>query len=225
MSTVLPWDLQPALREERLVTLARLVAEVRNKVFAEADREAGDTNWGLACRAHERLGHALVRTASEGTYPWLSVSREGLYLMPLIDGIPVKPYRGAPQKPGSRNLDAVRGETSRSQPKQTAFSFMDGLDTDGPWFWLMALETDEAGRIAKVTFLQANEAGETRHPWVCPLDAPAPVEAPKVEPRRAAPPRAAARRARSARPAAASEEPVAVASLFPAMAELPIAAG
>lgn len=221
MSTVLPWDLQPALRQERLVTLARLVADVRNKVFAEADRAAGDSNWGLACRAHERLGHALVRAASEGTYPWLTVSREGLYLMPLIDGIPVKPYRGAPEKPGSRHLDAVRGEASRSQPKQTAFSFMDALDTDGPWFWLMAMETDETGKVAKVTFLQANEAGETRHPWLCSLDEPAPqLEMPMVEPRRAAPPRAAARRARPARPPVAPE-PSLVAPLLPMT--LPIA--
>jgi hypothetical protein len=189
VSTVLPWDLNPALKRERLVTLARLVAETRNKVFAEADREAGDTNWGLACRAHERLGHALVRLAENGKHPWLTVTREGLYLMPRIEGVPVRAYRGAPDRPPSRHLDALRAEVERNPPKQITFSFMDAVDQDGPWFWLMALETDGEGRIVRVTYLQANDAHETRHAWECPLDEPIEVQ----EPRRRTPPKSATR--------------------------------
>ncbi|APR80291.1 Hypothetical protein A7982_05638 [Minicystis rosea] len=190
VSTVAPWELNPVLKRERLILLARQVAETRNKVFAEADREAGDTNWGLACRAHERLGHALVRLAEDGKHPWLTVSREGLYLMPRIEGVPVRAYRGAPDRPASKHLDALRAETTRHPPKQTMFSFMDAADQDGPWFWLMALETDESGQIARVTYLQANEAHETRHAWTCPLDEE-PVEVP--ERKRAAPPKSATR--------------------------------
>jgi hypothetical protein len=194
VSTVQPWDLNPALKRERLITLARLVAETRNKVFAEADREAGDTNWGLACRAHERLGHALVRMAGSGKHPWLTVTREGLYLMPRVEGVPVRPYRGAPDRPSSRHLDALRAEHERNPPKQTTFSFMDAVDQDGPWFWLMALETDAEGCIARVTYLQANDAGETRHRWECPLDEPVEV----VEKKRATPPKSATRAAKPA---------------------------
>lgn len=203
VSTVLPWDLNPALKRERLVTLARLIAETRNKVFAQADREAGDSNWGLACRAHERLGHALVRMAESGKHPWLTVSREGLYLMPRIDGLPIRAYRGAPDRPASRHLDALRAELERNPPKQTAFSFMDAADQDGPWLWLMALETDGFGQVARVTYLQANDAHETRNAWECPLDEP--MELP--ERKRAAPPKSATRAAKHA-PADALDFPL-----------------
>jgi hypothetical protein len=200
VSTVLPWELNPALKRERLVLLARLVAENRNKVFAEADREAGDTNWGLACRAHERLGHALVRLAEAGKQPWLAVSREGLYLMPRIEGVPIRPYRGAPDRPASRHLDALRAELERNPPKQVMFSFMDAADQDGPWFWLMALETNETGQVSRVTYLQVNEANVTRHAWVCPLDEPVEVV---PERRRAAPPKSGSRAKQA--PVAAAE--------------------
>lgn len=196
VSTVLPWDLNPALKRERLVTLARLIAETRNKVFAEADREAGDTNWGLACRAHERLGHALVRLAESGKHPWLTVSREGLYLMPRIEGVPIRAYRGAPERPASRHLDALRAELERNPPKQITFSFMDAADQDGPWFWLMALETDEHGQIARVTYLQANDAHETRNAWACPLDEEPARDEPAPARKRATPPKSATRAAK-----------------------------
>src|SRR6185437_10422716 len=53
---------------------------------------------------------------------------------------------------------------------QMAFGFMVGGEDDGgPWYWLMAQETDEAGMVARVVYVQANDAGETRYPWVCPF--------------------------------------------------------
>ena len=179
MSAVLPWELTPALKQDRLTVLARVVVETRNKVFAEANRAEGDTNWGLGCRAHERLGHALSRLVCEGQHPWLSVHREGLYLMPLIDGVAVRPFRGEADRPAARHLDAVRFEHARRQSSrgQVMFSFMDAAETDGPWFWLMAMETQAEGKVCRVVFFQANEAGDTRHPWECPLEgvvAPAP---------------------------------------------------
>jgi hypothetical protein len=183
VSPVLPWDLTPALEQSRLVTLARVAVATRNKAFAEADRDAGDTNWGLACKAHERLMFALERLSAE--HPWLRVVREGLYVMPLVDDVPVRLYRGAPDRPGSRHLEAVRLEHERSGPAQPqmAFDFMGGSD-DGPWYWLMAMETDPAGMVSRVVFVQANDAGETRHPWECPLEAvrePAAIPPPTVE--------------------------------------------
>lgn len=194
VSTAFPWDLNPALKRERLVTLARLIAETRNKVFAGADREAGDTNWGLACRAHERLGHALVQLAASGKHPWLTVSREGLALMARVEGVPVRAYRGAPDRPPSRQVDAIRADLERNPPKQIAFSFMDAVDQDGPWYWLMALESDTHGQVVRVTYLQVNDAHETRHAWVCPLDEA--VEEPARK--RAAPPKSAPRAVKAA---------------------------
>jgi hypothetical protein len=184
VSPVLPWDLTPALEQHRLVTVARVAVAVRNRAFSEADREAGDTNWGLACKAHERLMHALSRLSGE--HPWLTVVREGLYVMPLIDDVPVRLYRGAADHPGSRHLEAVRleYERTRSARSQMAFDFMATAADGGPWYWLMAMETDAAGTVSRVVFVQANDAGETRHPWECPLDLrheDAPVPPPTVQ--------------------------------------------
>ncbi len=189
MSPLLPWDLTPALTHDRLVLLAGVAVATRNRAFAEADREAGDTNWGLACKAHERLMFALGRLAASGEHPWLHIVREGLYLMPLIEDVPVRLYHGTPDRPGSRHLEAVRLEYERSRPAQPqmAFGFMGaaGPDDDGPWYWLMAMETDHTGQagghpggpavVTRVVFVQANDAGETRHPWECPLEATRPA--------------------------------------------------
>jgi hypothetical protein len=212
VSPVLPWDLTPALEQHRLVTLARVAVATRNRAFAEADREAGDTNWGLACKAHERLMTALARLSGE--HPWLTVVREGLYVMPLIEDVPVRLYRGAPDKPGSRHLESLRLEYERSRPArpQMAFDFMGSVDDGGPWYWLMAMETDAAGMVSRVFFVQANDAGETRHPWECPLDLrheDAPVPPPDVQLVAAAPAAPAApqpvRRGKRGRAAAAAQ--------------------
>jgi hypothetical protein len=180
VSPVLPWELTPALLQDRLETLARVAVSTRNRAFAEADRAAGDTNWGLACKAHERLMHALSELVNRGAHPWLGLVRDGLYVMPLVDGVPVRLYRGAADKPSSRHLDAVRLEHERWQANapQMAFDFMSGVSSDGPWYWLMAMETDANGMVTRVVFVQANDAGQTRHPWECPLEASAPEKAP-----------------------------------------------
>jgi hypothetical protein len=181
----LPWELNPALQESRLLLLAETAVEVRNKAFSEARPEEGDTNWGIGCKAHERLGHALCRLAEGGRHPWLTVHRDGLYLMPLIDGVAVRIYRGPADRPGQRHLDAVRSEHRRAQPRQMAFSFLaQQEDADVPWFWMMALETGADGKVLRAVFFQINDDGETRHPWRAPLQErpvapPAEVAAPQ----------------------------------------------
>jgi hypothetical protein len=174
VSQVFPWDLNPALVQERLETLARVAVATRNRAFAEADRAAGDTNWGLACKAHERLMHALSDLVQRGAHPWLGLVRDGLYLMPLIEGVPVRLYRGAADRPSSRHVDALRFEHERwkSTRPQMSFDFMAGAAADGPWYWLMAMETDEAGIVTRAVYVQANDAGDTRHAWECPVAPP-----------------------------------------------------
>jgi hypothetical protein len=185
VNSALPWELNPALRQERLEALAHVAVATRNRAFAEADREAGDTNWGLACKAHERLMHQLtqlVARGAHGAHSWLGVVRDGLYLMPLIDGVPIRIFRGASDRVASRHLDAVRLEHERWQAAapQMAFDFMAGSSADGggPWYWLMAMETDAAGMVVRVVYFQANDAGETRNAWPCPL-APSEASAPQ----------------------------------------------
>ncbi|WP_437625611.1 hypothetical protein [Sorangium sp. So ce1151] len=201
MEPTLPWELNPVLHQSRLVLLAQTAVDVRNKAFSEANREEGDTSWGIGCKAHERFGHALCRLSESGKHPWLSVYRDGLYLMPHIEGVAVRVYRGPADKPSQRHLEAARSEHNRrSEPRQITFSFMgQEAEPGGPWFWMMAVETDVEGRALRAVFFQANEAGGTRNAWEAPVErlpveaAPAPAIAPEPrdKPARPARPRAA----------------------------------
>ncbi|WP_433937900.1 hypothetical protein AB3662_11415 [Sorangium cellulosum] len=205
MDAILPWELNPVLDQSRLMLLAQTAFDVRNKAFSEANREEGDTSWGIGCKAHERFGHALCRLSESGKHPWLTVYRDGLYLMPHIEGVAVRVYRGPADKPSQRHLEAARSEHNRrSEPRQMAFSFMgQEIEPDGPWFWMMAIETDVEGRALRAVFFQANEAGGTRNAWEAPVErpsdapahgsttAPAPAPEPRDKPARPARPRAA----------------------------------
>ncbi|WP_437579617.1 hypothetical protein [Sorangium sp. So ce887] len=199
MDAALPWELNPVLEPSRLVLLAQTAVNVRNKAFSEANREEGDTSWGIGCKAHERFGHALCRLAESGKHPWLTVQRDGLYLMPHIEGVAVRVYRGPADKPSQRHLEAARSEHNRrNEPRQMTFSFLgQESEPDGPWFWMMAVETDVEGRALRAVFFQANEAGGTRNAWEAPVEmapaAPAPQPGDKpARPARPARPRAAA---------------------------------
>ncbi|WP_437783652.1 hypothetical protein [Sorangium sp. So ce1097] len=202
MDATSPWELNPVLQQSRLLLLAQTAVDVRNKAFSEANREEGDTSWGIGCKAHERFGHALCKLSESGKHPWLSVHRDGLFFMPHIEGIAVRVYRGPADRPSQRHLDAARIEHNRrSEPRQMAFSFMgQATEPDGPWFWMMAVETDVEGRALRAVFFQANEAGGTRNAWEAPVerlpDAPAEASTPAPEP--------GDKPARPARPRAAS---------------------
>src|SRR5262249_8520574 len=70
-----PWDVDPALKAARLSLLSKVAVETRNRAFGEANRDQGDTNWGLGCKAHERFCHALCVLAEGAESPWLRVRR------------------------------------------------------------------------------------------------------------------------------------------------------
>ena len=194
---VCPWDVDPALKAKRLALLARLAVETRAQALAEADREAGDTNWGIGCKAHERFAHAVTRLSETTERSWLRVHRDGLSFVSFIEGVAVRAYHGAADRPHARHVYAAQNESHREQvdPRQMALPFGFGAPPVEPserWAWLMAMETDEEGRALRVVFFQANAAGGTRYSWVAPVptegpDAPRPVEA-----RRSSSPRASA---------------------------------
>ena len=193
---VCPWDVDPALKTKRLLLLARLAVETRAQALAEADRELGDTNWGIGCKAHERFAHAVTRLSETTERSWLRVHRDGLSFVSFIEGVAVRAYHGAADRPHARHVYAAQSESHREpvDPRQLALPFGAGAPLPEPgerWAWLMAMETDEEGRALRVVFFQANAAGGTRYSWVAPVpvdgrDAPRPAEARRASPRSAA---------------------------------------
>ncbi len=166
-----PWDLHPALTEERLAICARLLARGRADALAMADTWAGDDAWSIGWRAYSFSRNRLRRAAEAGRYAWLGVLNETHYFVFLIEGVPVRFFRGEAAEPSKR---ALRRQESEAQ--QLALALGDAAQADGLMFRL-AVETDEAGEVARVVFLALRgEAGHMECFWPIPAlaDEPGP---------------------------------------------------
>lgn len=174
---VCPWDVDPALKSKRLVLLARLAVETRAQALEEADRDAGDTNWGIGCKAHERFAHAVTKLSLTTERSWLRVQRDGLSFVSFIEGVAVRAYHGAADRPHARHVYAAQVEPKRDEvdPRQLSFGFgadEPAVDEGERWAWLMAVETDDEGRALRVVFFQANTVGAKRYAWTAPVPIP-----------------------------------------------------
>jgi hypothetical protein len=168
-----PWEIDPPLKAKRLLLLAKLAVETRAQALKEADREAGDTNWGIGCKAHERFAHAVTRLAESTERSWLRVHRDGLSFVSYIEGVAVRAYHGDAHHPPERHVYAAQHDAHRDapDPRQLALPFSDEmtLPPADRWAWLMAVETDDEGRALRVVFFQANAQGATRNSWAAPV--------------------------------------------------------
>jgi hypothetical protein len=170
-SEVCPWDVDAPLKSKRLLMLARLAVQTRAQALAEADREAGDTNWGIGCKAHERFVHAVTKLAASPEQSWLRVYRDGLSVVSFIEGVAVRAYHGDAERPHARHVYAAQAESQRDapDPRQLTLFGAEPLAPSERWVWLMAVETDPEGRALQVVFFQANVEGATRYKWVAPV--------------------------------------------------------
>ena len=169
---ICPWDIDAALKPKRLLLLARLAVSTRAQALAEADREAGDTNWGVGCKAHERFAHAVTKLSESTERAWLRVHRDGLSFVSFIEGTAVRAYHGAADRPQARHVYAAQAESHRAapDPRQLALFAPEGPRAEEAWAWLMAMETDAEGRALRVVFFQANASGATRNSWDAPIE-------------------------------------------------------
>ena len=165
-----PWDLHPTLAEERLAACARLLARGRADALAMADPWAGDDAWSVGCRAYSFSRHQLRRAAESGRYNWLGVLDGTQHFVFLIEGVPVRFFRGDAEDPTKRTL---RQQEVEAEQLALAFGREDGIE--GLMFRL-AVETDERGAVSRVVFLALRgEEGRVECFWPVPLgDAPAP---------------------------------------------------
>ncbi len=154
-----PWEVDAALREDRLRFIAELLLEIRGEVAYAQEPDKGDGNWGLGCRAYERTAFRLVQLASGGGYPWLQAvnpTNNRLELALSIGGCPVRYLRGDSERPALRHV-------ARAEHQYRLWP--DARD-DEDWYWLLVLETDELGNGMRVVVEQVNRMGETRWAWV-----------------------------------------------------------
>jgi len=128
-----PWDLHPALTDDRLTACARLLARGRTDALAMADSWAGDDAWSVGCRAYSFSRNRLRRAAEAGRYPWLGVLDETHHFVFLIEGVPVRFFRGDADEPSKRTL-----RQQESEAQQLALALGTGDEVDGIMFRLGA---------------------------------------------------------------------------------------
>ena len=64
----MPWEIHPALSEDRLRICARLLAHARRDAIRMASYEMGDTTWSVGCRAYA-FGQQRMRRVAEKQAP------------------------------------------------------------------------------------------------------------------------------------------------------------
>ena len=160
-----PWDLHQALTAERLLICARLLVRGRAEAFRLADPWAGDDAWSIGCRAYSFSRNQLRQAASTGRYNWLGVLDETHHFVFLVEGVPVRFFRGDAAEPSKR---ALRQQENEAQ--QLALALGSG-DTGGGLMFRLALETDDAGAVHRVVFLALRgEEGQVECFWPVPLE-------------------------------------------------------
>lgn len=158
-----PWDLHPALTEERLSAAARLLARGRADALALADPWAGDDAWSIGCRAYSFSRHQVANAARSGRFPWLKVLDETHHFVFLVDGVPVRFFRGDAEDPTKRTL-----RQQETEAQQLALA-LGSEGTEGLMFRL-AVETEADGSVRRVVFLALRgEEGQVECFWPVPL--------------------------------------------------------
>lgn len=161
----LPWELHPALTAERLAVAAHLLARGRADAIALADPWAGDDAWSVGCRAYSFSRHQLNAAARTGRYPWLKVFDATHHFVFLVDGVPVRFYRGDADDPTKRTLRIHEAEA-----EQLALALGPEVEAEGLMFRL-AVETGEGGEVRRIVFLALRgEEGRAECFWPVPLE-------------------------------------------------------
>ncbi|MDB5965334.1 MAG: hypothetical protein JWQ72_1834 [Polaromonas sp.] len=163
---VYPWDLHPALTAERLGVVARLLWTARRDAVTHATWALGDDAWSVGCRAYAFAKNRISRVAESGYHRWLQVLDSSNHFIFLIEGVPVRFYRGLADEPTERTL-----KQQESEAKQLSLAFAGSDDSDGLAFRL-AVETDERGQASRVVFVGLRGAGgRVECAWEVPVQA------------------------------------------------------
>jgi hypothetical protein len=163
---VLPWEIHPALSEDRLRACALLLAHARRDAVRLASPELGDDTWSIGCRAYAFGRQRLQRAAERGTYNWLTVLDQSHHFVFLIENVPVRFFRGSADDPTSRTL---RRQIIEAQQITMAL----GREKAEGLVFRLAIEASAGGSVDRVVFLALRgEDGQVECFWPVPLEAP-----------------------------------------------------
>ena len=161
-----PWDIHPALTEDRLRACALLLAHARRDAVRLAAYDMGDDSWSVGCRAYAFGRQRLRRAADRGTYNWLTVLDESHHFVFLIEDVPVRFYRGLADEPTARTL---RRQAVEAQQLTLAL----GEEKAEGLIFRFALEASAAAGVERIVFLALRgEEGQVECFWPVCLDVP-----------------------------------------------------
>lgn len=162
MNSEKPWEIHPSLTEEKICHLATILKDVRDKTLELYRPEDGDGVWSLGCRIYERTINTIHNKSK--TINWLGTIRNGLYFVILIDGVPIRYYKGDVDNPTQRSLNRKYPEL---EAQQFVFKFY-----EPKWFWRLVVETDEDGGTLRIVIVQFTESGDFQNLWEVPIHEP-----------------------------------------------------
>ena len=143
-----PWELNPSLKKEHLITIAKFISEVRNSIVDLHDEEIGDTNQSLGFRAYECCRSRINRAALiEKKWPFLSIISKSRRYTFAINGTPVRFYKGAPSTPEERRLIPCV-----EAAKQMSFIELEEVQNKNI-IWFFVVEVDQFKYTESVTFV------------------------------------------------------------------------
>jgi hypothetical protein len=163
-----PSDYHPDLAEDRLVEVARILLDVRRKALTEHNPEVGDGPWGLGCRVYERSCYAIGAASDHSD--WLTVIDPSMRFQFTVGSVPMRFYRGDPEKPNLRTLRQHYPELAQVQLLLSRGEHWDDANT----FWRIAVETDDEGDVTRIALVQISMEDESKadvlYSWDIPLD-------------------------------------------------------
>ena len=166
VADILPWDIHPALTEDRLRVCAVLLAHARRDAVRMASFEMGDDPWSVGCRAYAFGRQRLRRAAERGTYNWLTLLDQSHHFVFLIETVPVRFFRGSADEPTSRTL-------RRQIIEARQLTLVLGEEQAEGLVFRLALEATAGGGVERVVFLALRgEDGQVECFWPVPLDEP-----------------------------------------------------
>lgn len=160
-----PWEHDPALTENRLIKIGRLIRQGRNDALDRYDQALGCDGWTVGCEAFAFQKHQIIK-AAEFT-DWLDILNPSMEFVFRIGGIPMRFYRGEATDPHERTLRQTFAELNQ-------MSLFASEELGRPGSHLLhrfAVETDIDGSITRITFVVLDGATPLLT-WIVPFDLP-----------------------------------------------------
>ena len=165
MLALLPWQIHPALTEDRLTAVANIVWRVRVEVALRMEPDKGDSLWGTGCSAYERTCRAIAEAAAQDLKAWLSVEQADHHFLLKLGGVPVRIYRGDSEEPTpSRYAVPHNAEVAALQ-----FAFQLAETPTPDKVFRIEVTTDAKSYPLAITLVQVDVSGEKFNPFRIPV--------------------------------------------------------